>query len=93
MAEEKMLSIWHSDEGHGYLVWKHTFPCDACGTEGAETLYKTIALTNCDDQPKKYFNGWLCESCYNAINCGCQICMVESFDQLKIKEIINEQAI
>lgn len=44
MAEEGMFSI----------------PCDACGTEGAETMQQKI--------------GQLCEDCYNAWNCACLDC-------------------
>lgn len=44
MAEETMFSI----------------PCDACGTEGAETMEQKI--------------GRLCEQCYNAWNCPCSDC-------------------
>ena len=56
MAEEEMLS-----KQNGYLVWKDlSIPCDACGTEGAETMEQKI--------------GRLCEQCYNAWNCPCSDC-------------------
>ena len=36
-------------------------PCQKCGDEMSETLQQAT--------------GWLCENCYNAQNCGCELCL------------------
>ena len=39
-------------------------PCQDCGTDGTETLQR--------------LGRWLCETCFNAANCGCQVCLEEA---------------
>lgn len=70
MAEEEMLS-----KQNGYLVWKDlSIPCDACGTENAETMQQKI--------------GQLCEDCYNAWNCPCEDCKAQVSPEA-LKQIAN----